>query len=94
MQADLLDAVSARLGLRSEPKMAMSGRTPKYLPLPQPTSASTAAGGKLSRNSLTCSSQDFISTEMPLTFSLKPCHLRYYCTTAVKCVVCMPHLVP
>ena len=31
-------------GLRSLPSTAMSERTPKYLPLPQPTSATTAPG--------------------------------------------------
>lgn len=52
--ADLLAAVSARFGLRSEPSTAMSGRTPKYLPLPHPTSASIAPGGSDCRNAFTC----------------------------------------
>lgn len=50
----LLAAVSAKLGLRSEPRTARSGRTPKYLPFPQPTSATSPESGRLSMNSLTC----------------------------------------
>ena len=40
----------ARPGLRSLPRMATSWRTPKYLPLPHPTSAMSAPGGSPCRN--------------------------------------------
>ena len=61
----LFAAVSARFGLRSDPRTAKSGRTPKYLPLPQPTSATRADLGRLSMNSLTCRPLNRLGTCAP-----------------------------
>lgn len=47
-------ACKARPVLLSDPRTERSGLTPKYLPLPQPTSANTPSRGRESRNSFTC----------------------------------------